>query len=112
MGFKRKNLPVRILKIWFDIVVVLGGAATLLFLGWLALSPFLMAKGDLPSDATVRVVVGERSWLPVYRLDLTPGEGSKGSRKRDWSRPPESSACSPRLGGFTSPRSARSCWAR
>ena len=83
MRVKNRNLPVRILKIWFDIVLVLGGAATLIFLVWLAFSPFFMAKGDVPADATVRVVVGERSWIPVYRLDFTPMEGSEELRIGD-----------------------------
>lgn len=77
MGGKSKNLPVRILKIWFDVVLVLGGLAALLLLGWLALSPFLMAGGDQPSDAAVLVVVGERSWFPVYRLEFAPEEGAE-----------------------------------
>lgn len=76
MKAKSKNWPVRILKIWFGIVVVLGGAGTLIFVVWLAFSPFLMAKGDVPADATVQVVVGERSWLPVYELELVPVEDS------------------------------------
>ena len=66
MKSKSKNLPVRILKIWFDVVLVVGGAATLLFVVWLAFSPFLMADGDSPADATVQVVVGECSWIPVF----------------------------------------------
>ncbi|MGB5402042.1 MAG: DUF2975 domain-containing protein [Thermoanaerobaculia bacterium] len=76
MSVKNKLWPVRILKIWFGILVVLGGAGTLIFLVWLAFSPFLMAKGDMPADATVRVVVGERSWIPVHELELTPTEDS------------------------------------
>jgi len=72
MGVKAKNLPVRILKIWFDIVLVLGGVAALVFIGWLALSPFLMARGDFPADATVQVVVGSRSLHSVYPLEFEP----------------------------------------
>lgn len=67
---KPKNLPVRILKIWFDIVLILGVVAVLVFSGWLALTPFLMARGEVPSDATLQVVVGERSWLSVYPLEF------------------------------------------
>ena len=76
MRVRSKLWPVRILKIWFSVMVVLGGAATLIFLVWLAISPFLMAKGDIPVDATVRVVVGERSWIPVHELELTPLDDS------------------------------------
>lgn len=76
MRIKSRDWPVRILKIWFGVMVVLGGAATLIFVIWLVLSPFLMAKGDLPADATVRVVVGERSWIPVYRLEFTRVDNS------------------------------------
>lgn len=83
MTSKSKNLPVRILKIWFDVVLVLGGAATLIFLGWLAFSPFFMADGDTPADATVQVVVGERSWIPVYRLDHIPAQGARDLDMRD-----------------------------
>ena len=76
MTSKSKNLPVRILKIWFDVVLVLGGAATLIFLIWLAFSPFFMADGDTPADATVQVVVGERSWIPIFKLDYNQIEGA------------------------------------
>lgn len=77
---KPKNLPVRILKIWFDIVLVLGVVAALVFLGWLALTPILMARGDFPSDATVQVTVGERSWVSVYPLEFKPVAPSENLR--------------------------------
>ena len=70
MRKKSKMLPVRILKVWFDVVLVVGGAASVLLLGWLALSPFVMASGDRSADGAVQVVVGERSWLPVFPLDV------------------------------------------
>jgi hypothetical protein len=72
MSSPTKNLPVRVLKIWFDIVLVLGGVATVLLSGWLAVSPFWMAEGNRPADATVQAVVGERSWFPVYPLQYEP----------------------------------------
>ena len=77
MGDTNKLLPVRILKIWFSVVLVLGGAATLIFMVWLAASPFLMAGGDVPADATGQVVAGERSWIPVHHVDFVPAEGSE-----------------------------------
>ena len=83
MKSKSKNLPVRILKIWFDVVLVVGGAATLLFVVWLAFSPFLMADGDTPADATVQVVGGERSWIPVFKLDYDQIEGAPDLEIRD-----------------------------
>lgn len=64
------NLPVRVLKVWFDIVLGLGAAAAVLFLVWLVLSPFLMARGDFPADATVQVAIGERSLIPVMDLEV------------------------------------------
>ena len=70
MRKKSRMLPVRILKVWFDVVLVVGGAACALFLGWLALSPFVMARGDRPADGAVQVVVGQRSWLPVLSLEV------------------------------------------
>lgn len=76
MTSKSKNLPVRILKFWFSFVLVAGGAATLIFLVWLAFSPFAMADGETPADATVQVVVGERSWIPVFKLDYVQLEGA------------------------------------
>ena len=76
MTSKSRNLPVRILKFWFSFVLVTGGAATLIFLVWLAVSPFVMADGDTPADATVQVVVGERSWIPVFKLDYDQIEGA------------------------------------
>lgn len=72
----KKLLPVRILKIWFSVVLVLGGAATLIFIVWLVASPFFMARGDVPAEATVQVVAGERSWIPVHHVDFVPTEGS------------------------------------
>ena len=65
-------LPVRVLKIWFDVVLVVGGLAAVIFLVWLALSPFVMAKSDTPAEATVRVAIGQRSWIPVLPLTLKP----------------------------------------
>lgn len=72
MSRTSKVLPVRILKIWFDVVLVLSAIAYVLFLGWLVVSPFLMARGDLPVDGAVQVVIGERSWFPVFALDFEP----------------------------------------
>lgn len=69
MSTRVKIVPVRILKIWFDICLVLAGAATLMFLLWLPISPMIMVGREMPADATVQVVIGERSWLPVYELE-------------------------------------------
>ena len=77
MNAKSKLWPVRILKIWFSVAIGLGGAATFVFVVWFAVSPFLMAEGEVPADTTVRVVVGERSWIPVYQLNVIPAEGSE-----------------------------------
>lgn len=77
MTIKAKNVPVRILKVWFDICLALGGLACLVFLVWLAVSPFLMSGGEIPVDATVQVAVGERSLLPVLALELDPHESSQ-----------------------------------
>jgi hypothetical protein len=83
MTSKSKNLPVRILKFWFGFVLVTGGAATLIFLVWLTFSPFVMADGETPADATVQVVVGERSWIPVFKLDYEQIEGATDLDIRD-----------------------------
>ena len=71
MGSKAKRLPIRILKIWFDVCLVLAGAATLIFLVWLFISPIVMTGRDIPADAAVQVVVGQRTWFPVYQLEYT-----------------------------------------
>ena len=65
-------LPVRVLKIWFDVVLVLGALSVVVLAGWLAISPFLMADGRMAADAIVQVVVGERSLLPVMPLEIGP----------------------------------------
>ena len=67
---KARNLPVRILKIWFDVVLVLGILSAVIFLAWLAISPFLMAGGEVPSDANVQVVIGQRSLIPLVPLEF------------------------------------------
>ena len=67
-----KVLPVRVLKIWFDVVLVLGGLSVVVLAGWLAISPLLMADGQTAADATVQVVVGERSLLPAMPLEIGP----------------------------------------
>ncbi len=72
MNAKTGVLPVRILKIWFDVVLVLVALSAVPLVGWLAVSPFLMADGKTPSDATIQVVVGERSFLPVMPLEIEP----------------------------------------
>ncbi len=72
----RKMLPVRVLKIWFDVVLALGTVAALLLLIWLVLSPFVIAEGNVPAEATVTVALGERSWIPVYPLVIEPADPS------------------------------------
>jgi len=69
-------LPVRILKIWFDVVLVLGALAAVVLVGWLVISPFLMADGKTPSNAAIEVVVGERSFLPVMPLEFVSTAGT------------------------------------
>lgn len=69
-------LPVRVLKIWFDVVLVLGTLSAVALVGWLAISPFLMADGKNPSDAAIQVVVGERSFLPIMPLEIGPAPGT------------------------------------
>ena len=77
MSRRSQLLPIRILKIWFDVVLVVSGAAILLGLGWFLLSPLLMASREVPTDAAVHVSVGERSWLPVLAVDFEPiGSGN------------------------------------
>jgi hypothetical protein len=72
MTVSSQHLPVRILKIWFDVVLALGGVAAAIFVVWFALSPFLMARGDVPADATVQVAIGTRSLVPVVDLEIAP----------------------------------------
>ena len=76
MNAKTGVLPVRILKIWFDVVLVLGAPAAVVLVGWLAISPFLMADGKDPSEAAIQVVVGERSFLPIMPLEIGPARGT------------------------------------
>lgn len=76
MNAKTGVLPVRILKIWFDVVLVLGALSAVALVGWLAISPFLMADGKNPSDAAIQVGVGERSFLPIMPLEIEPAPGT------------------------------------
>ena len=74
---KSRDLPVRILKIWFTITLVVGAIASIVGVAWLAISPFVMAGGEVPVDGTVYVTIGQRSVLPVLDLELQPGESAQ-----------------------------------
>ena len=76
MTAKTTVLPVRVVKIWFDIVLFLGALSAVALAGSLAISPFLMAGGKNPSDAAIQVVVGERSFMPIMPLEIGPAPGS------------------------------------
>ncbi len=70
------QLPIRILKIWFDIVLALGVLAAIFLIGWIIISPFFMASGEWPSEAKVQVAIGVSSLVPVLPLkieDRDPG---------------------------------------
>ena len=87
MNTKTTILPVRLVKIWLDVVLVLGALSAVALVGSLVVSPFLMADGKNPSDAAIQVVVGERSFMPVLPLEkglLPAPRGTPESRKRVW----------------------------
>jgi lipoprotein signal peptidase len=73
----RKITAARAVKVWLDIVFVLGIAAIALLAGWLVLSPFIMAASDKPADVAVPVAIGTRSIVPV--LSLRPAEPESGA---------------------------------
>ena len=71
MTINTKTLPIRILKIWFDVVLVLSGAAFAVFLLWLVASPFVMAGGATPVDGAIRAAIGERRKFVSREVNLS-----------------------------------------
>jgi len=70
-------LPVRILKVWFDIVLVTGAIGLAIFVVWLAISPIVMAERGAPVDAKILVVIGQRSILPVLPVAFQPRDPTR-----------------------------------
>jgi hypothetical protein len=81
MSVRSQQLPVRILKIWFDVVLALGVVAAVLFLVWLVVSPFVLLEAERPTEATIQVTLGEPAflWFRTHPVELEdPGATSTG----------------------------------
>lgn len=67
----------RMVKIWLDVVFVLGAIVCVALVIWLLAAPIAMAISDKPSDVSLRVAIGERSVKPVMPM-AGGGAGSVG----------------------------------
>jgi len=66
----------RIARFWINLVLLAALAVGVLLALWLLVSPFVMAEGDNPAQASVPVVVGSSSLAPVLPItvETVPGE--------------------------------------
>lgn len=70
----RRLGPARALKVWLDVVLVLGGLGGAVVAVWLAVSPFVLRAGGRPVDAQVRVSLGPSMLLPVSAVVATAAD--------------------------------------
>jgi len=70
---KRSSTSARIVKICLDVVLALGGLGAALLALWLVVSPLVMSGPGKYADVSIPVAIGERSVLPVVRLEVTNG---------------------------------------
>ena len=68
----------RIAKIWTDIALVLCCLAILALGCWLAISPWVFDRGDLPKEVVVFVAIGDQSFLPHLPLAVAAGQAGDG----------------------------------
>ncbi len=68
----RKPLSARVVKIWFDIVFVIGVVALGLITLWIVVSPLVMSSNESPTDIAIPVALGTGSLRPV--IDLAQAE--------------------------------------
>lgn len=67
----RRFSSTRAVKIWLDVVLVLGGLATLALLVWAMAAPIVMGLDQgSPADVSAVVAVGPHSLLPRLPLDF------------------------------------------
>jgi len=71
----QKRISARVVKIWLDVSLVLGGIFWCLLLLWLLLSPLVMSGSSTSADGVVQVAIGSGSLRPVLSLSGT-GSGS------------------------------------
>jgi hypothetical protein len=67
----RKPLSARVVKIWFDIVFLIGVAALGLMTLWIIVSPLVMSSDESPADIAIPVALGTGSLRPVIDLAST-----------------------------------------
>jgi hypothetical protein len=70
-----KLLVARILKIWFDIVLVLGTIGLMLMLAWVLLSPLVLSSEQKSADAAIWVGLGQGVFRPVLELESIDTRG-------------------------------------
>jgi len=72
----RKWTPVRIAKIWFDIVLVGGAVAAVLLIGYALMTPWILQtiQGSPGIDVNVPVAVGTHTLLPRMPLEVAATE--------------------------------------
>ncbi len=70
-----KQTSARVVKIWLDISLALGGLFWCFLLLWLLLSPLVMSHSSTSADGVVQVAIGSGSLRPILSLNGT-GSGT------------------------------------
>ncbi|KPJ90919.1 MAG: hypothetical protein AMS18_09755 [Gemmatimonas sp. SG8_17] len=73
----RKQTSARVVKLWLDVSLVLGGIFWCFLSLWLLLSPLVMSDSSTSADGVVQVAIGSGSLRPVLSLS---GTGSGNAR--------------------------------
>jgi hypothetical protein len=65
----------RVIRVWLDLVFVLGLVACAGLAAWLFISPFVMAGNRTGMDAAITVAIGSRSVRPVIPVETLAEQG-------------------------------------
>ncbi len=80
MTVRRWN-STRVVKVWLDVMLILGALATLVLLVWAMAAPIVMSlEQPIPADVSAMVAVGPHSALPRLSLDFE--EASEAEKAR------------------------------
>jgi len=67
----RRWSSVRVVKVWLDVVLLLGGLATTVLLIWAMAAPLVMGLGEpIPADLSAVVAIGPHSAAPRLPLEF------------------------------------------
>ncbi len=77
----RRWSSTRAVKVWLDVVLMLGGLATLVLLVWAMAAPIVMSLEEpIPADLSVAVAIGPHSALPRMPLQFEEIGDAGGAR--------------------------------